>query len=68
MPMNSDAIEERLAHLLRATDEMSDIIADQAGRIERLERRVGMLMEREAEREADEGGTVPLGDERPPHW
>lgn len=66
--MNSDAIEERLAHLLRATDEMSDIIADQASRIERLERRVGMLMEREARREADEGGTVPLGDERPPHW
>ena len=66
--MNSDAIEERLAHLLRATDEMSEIIADQASRIDRLERRVGILMEREAEREADEGGTVPLGDERPPHW
>lgn len=66
--MDRDAIEERLAHLLRATDEMSGIIADQAGRIERLERRVGMLMEREARREADEGGTVPLADERPPHW
>lgn len=66
--MDRDAIEERLAHLLRATDEMSDIIADQASRIDRLERRVAMLMEREARREADEGGTVPLGDERPPHW
>lgn len=66
--MDRDAIEERLAHLLRATDEMSDIIAEQAGRIACLERRVGMLMEREAEREAEEGGTVPLGDERPPHW
>lgn len=66
--MNRDAIEERLAHLLRATDEMSEIIADQASRIERLERRVAMLMDREARREADEGGTVPLADERPPHW
>ena len=66
--MDRDAIEEKLAHLLRATDEMSEIIADQASRIDRLERRVDMLMEREARREADEGGTVPLGDERPPHW
>lgn len=66
--MDSDAIEERLAHLLRATDEMSDIIADQASRIDRLERRVGLLMEREAGREADDGGTVPVGDEQPPHW
>lgn len=66
--MEREAIEERLAHLLRTADEMSDIIADQVSRIERLERRVGMLMAREAEREAGEGGTVPLADERPPHW
>jgi hypothetical protein len=28
---------------------------------------VTMLMEREAEREAD-GGSLALSDERPPHW
>jgi SlyX protein len=27
-----------------------------------------MLLEREAERQADGGGGVVLGDERPPHW
>jgi SlyX protein len=26
------------------------------------------LMQREAEREADAGGTIPLADQRPPHW
>ena len=35
--------------------------------ITRLQARIGMLMEREAEREA-EGGTIPLADQRPPHW
>jgi SlyX protein len=29
---------------------------------------VSLLLEREAAREADEGGTVPLADRKPPHW
>ncbi|MBJ3762359.1 SlyX family protein [Maribius pontilimi] len=66
--METTRIEERLAHLLRANDELSDIVRDQAERIALLERRVQMLMEREAGREYGEGGVVPLGDERPPHW
>jgi SlyX protein len=60
-------LEERIAHLVRAVDELSDIVAQQAVEIERLSRRVGLLMEREAEREA-EGGGIPLADQRPPHW
>ena len=62
------ALEEKLSHLQRVADELSDIIAGQARDIERLQRRVGLLMEREAEREAEGGGTVPLADQRPPHW
>ena len=60
-------LEERIAHLMRTVDELSDIVAQQAVEIERLSRRVGLLMEREAEREA-EGGGIPLADQRPPHW
>ncbi len=63
----TQAIEERIAHLQRMVDELSDVVARQAGEIERLHRRVGLLMEREAEREA-EGGGIPLADQRPPHW
>ena len=62
------ALEEKLAHLERTVDDLSDIVARQQAEIDRLSRRVGLLMEREAEREADSGGTVPLGDQRPPHW
>lgn len=60
-------LEERVAHLMRSVDELSDVVAKQAVEIERLNRRVGLLMEREAEREAD-GGAIPLADQRPPHY
>lgn len=60
--------EEALAHLTRMVEDLSDITARQAREIDRLNRRVGLLMEREAEREADAGGTIPLADQRPPHW
>ncbi|WP_394355460.1 hypothetical protein [Meridianimarinicoccus sp. MJW13] len=36
--------------------------------VQTLTRRVAMLMQREAERESDLGGTVPLADQKPPHW
>lgn len=66
--MDLTSLEEKLAHLARATDELSDQVADQQSRIERLERRLQMVMAREVEREQAEGGSVPLGDARPPHW
>ncbi len=61
-------IEERLAHLERALDDLSDVAARQGAEIDRLTRRVALLMEREAGREWSEGGTVPLADQKPPHW
>ncbi len=59
--------EERIAHLVRTVDDLSEVVARQAVELDRLNRRVQMLMEREAEREAS-GGTIPLADQRPPHW
>lgn len=61
-------LEEQMAHLTRMVDELSDIVARQEIEIPTLKRRVAMLMEREAGRELAEGGTVPLADEKPPHW
>lgn len=61
------ALEERIAHLQRTVEDLSDVVTRQATEIRALSRRVGLLMEREAEREA-EGGTIPLADQRPPHW
>ncbi len=62
-----DAVEERLAHLIRAVEDLSDVVAGQAKEIERLTRRVQMLMEREAEREAAGLGSAEA-NVPPPHW
>ncbi|WP_299771349.1 SlyX family protein [uncultured Tateyamaria sp.] len=61
-------LEEQIAHLQRTVDELSEVTARQETEIALLTRRVQMLMEREAQREADGGGGVILGDERPPHY
>jgi len=61
-------LEEKIAHLTRIVDDLSDIVAAQQKEIELSTRRLAMLMEREASREYDAGGSVPLADQRPPHW
>ena len=61
------ALEERIAHLQRTVEDLSDVVTRQNAEIGRLSRRIGLLMEREAEREAADG-TIPLADQRPPHW
>lgn len=61
-------IEEHLSHLSRTVEELSDIVARQEKEIATLTRRVALLLEREAEREAEGTGGIVMGDERPPHW
>lgn len=62
------ALQEQVAHLLRTVDDLSDIVARQGREIDALSRRLMLLMEREAEREAEASGTIPLADQKPPHW
>ncbi|MEY4304295.1 MAG: hypothetical protein RIT52_470 [Pseudomonadota bacterium] len=62
-----DAMEERMAHLIRAVDDLSDVVTAQTREIETLKRRVQMLMEREAEREAAGLGSAEA-NVPPPHW
>jgi SlyX protein len=61
-------LEEQIAHLTKTVEELSDIVARQETELAVATRRLAMLMEREAGREVDGGGTVPLADQRPPHW
>ncbi|MDQ2066206.1 SlyX family protein [Xinfangfangia sp. CPCC 101601] len=62
-----EALEERMAHLMRAVEDLSDVAARQAREIEVLERRVRLLMERAAEEEAI-AAEAPAANVRPPHW
>ena len=63
-----DKLEEQIAHLIRAVDDLSDTVARQDGEIAILTRRVEMLLRREAEREVDSGTSITVGNERPPHY
>ncbi|HSG36893.1 MAG TPA: SlyX family protein [Paracoccaceae bacterium] len=64
----TDKLEETVAHLSRIVEDLSEIVARQEREIDYLKRRVGLLLEREASREVDAGGTIPLADQKPPHW
>ncbi len=62
-------LEERIAHLTRSLDDLSDVVTRQQDEIDVLTRRVQMLMMREGERESAQGNGVVIGDDRPPpHW
>ena len=65
--MGTVDLEEKVAHLIRAVEDLSDVVARQAGEIAGLERRVRLLMARAAEEEAL-GGQPPDANVRPPHW
>ena len=60
-------LQERIAHLTRAVEDLSDAVARQDRELAALSRRAELLMQREAERQA-EAGAVPLADRPPPHW
>ncbi|MFV0245390.1 MAG: SlyX family protein [Qingshengfaniella sp.] len=62
------ALEEQLAHLERGLADLSDIVARQDRDLIVLQRRVGLLMEREAERETAAGGQSLHADPPPPHY
>lgn len=65
---NATRLEEEISHLRRTVEELSDVVAQHDRELATLARRLQLLMEREAEREAGAGGSVPLADRKPPHW
>ena len=61
-----ESLEERIAHLIRTVEDLSDVVAAQATEIDRLTRLTHLLAEREADREL--AGDAPVANQRPPHW
>jgi SlyX protein len=61
-------LEEQIAHLTRTVEELSDVVARQEKDLAIVLRRLALLMEREATRDLDGGGSIPLADQKPPHW
>lgn len=63
----STEYEERLSHLQRMVDDLSEVVARQDTDIERLKKQIAFLMDRERDRDAA-SGSIAIGDERPPHY
>jgi len=61
-------LEEQIAHLTRTVEELNTVVTRQQGEIDRLTRRVEVLLQREAERAQEGSRGVVFGDERPPHY
>ncbi len=61
-------LETRIAHLERMVEDLSDEVARQSKALDLAERRIFKLMQQAAEQELDAGGSVPLADQRPPHY
>ena len=63
-----DDLEIQIAHLTRQGEELSDIVADQAKRIDLLEKRVANLLDRARDQETAGTGAHVFGDQPPPHY
>ncbi|MEL6679042.1 MAG: SlyX family protein [Pseudomonadota bacterium] len=61
-------LEEALAHQASTIEDLNAIVTDQTARIETLERRVALLLQRAAEAESQGTGGTVFGDETPPHY
>ena len=61
-------IEIKLTEDLRLSEELSDIVAQQANRLDVAERRIQLLMERAAQDEANSASGISINDTPPPHW
>jgi SlyX protein len=62
-----DQIEEKLAHLERAVNELSDVVARQQKELDRVTDRHQRLMDKLAAIESDFGPSA-TAEEKPPHY
>lgn len=67
MPERLDSIEEKLAHLERAVNELSDVVARQQKELDRALERGQRLTDKLAALESDFGPS-PTAHEKPPHY
>tara|TARA_B110000114_G_scaffold103298_1_gene108729 strand:- start:78 stop:284 length:207 start_codon:yes stop_codon:yes gene_type:complete len=68
MSIMTQVLEEKIAHLTRTVEELSDVMAKQDSELRRLSLIVDHLAQRARGREVDGDSVFILGDERPPHY
>jgi SlyX protein len=63
-----EAAEVHITHLSRTVEELSDLVANQARQMDRLNARFEALLDRLSKGNDGEDSDVPLLEQRPPHW
>ena len=63
-----DEIEEKLSHIMKSLDELSDIVAKHETTISLSASRIEKLMSTLAEKELESGGAAYFQDDKPPHY
>ena len=61
-------LEIKLSEANELCEDLSDIVAQQANRLDIAERRIQLLMERAAQDEANSASGITINDTPPPHW
>jgi len=61
-------LEIQAAHQARQIEELDEVVRAQAKTIDLLELRLRAVANRLAEAEASQGGSVQIGDQKPPHY
>ena len=61
-------LEIKLSEASKLCEDLSDIVAQQAKRLDIAERRIQLLMERAAQDEANSSSGITINDTPPPHW
>lgn len=61
-------LEIQMAYQARVLEDLNDVVAQQAGEIDVLTRRIRMVMERLADHDLASGDDPSGADQKPPHW
>jgi SlyX protein len=66
--MDSIIIEEKLSHIMKSLDELSDIVTKHETTITLSTSRIEKLMNMLAEKELESGDAAYFQDDKPPHY
>ena len=61
-------LEIKLSEATKLSEELSDVVAKQANRLDIAERRIQLLIERAAQDEANSSNGITINVNLPPHW
>lgn len=62
------ALEEQVTHQAVVIDDLSELVRSQGLQIDVMQARLDLLLQRAAASESEVAGSIPLSDQRPPHW